>query len=289
MITGLSTPEDYFRAVKKHKWLIILPIVVCIGIAALVCYWLPKSYRSTTLLYFQEQKVRGVKGLEAQESGGESGKPEGTMIARVDALKEVLYRRELLTKVAEEFHLYGYYKENATLALDSGVASTLRALVKIEPQGSGLLKVSFSDEDPVIAKAVTARFADLFIEENTKTRTAIAQSSTEFLQHELDSLKGQLEVKEQAIARFKQSHLGQLPEQMDSNFRAIDRLETEITALHESEKVLTLRLESVDKAIREYEDPSSDVSPKRAEKDPRLMKIRELERTLAGFRSMLCS
>ena len=286
MFTGLSTPEDYFRAIKNHKWLIIIPIIVCIGVAALVCYWLPKSYRSTTLLYFQEQKVRGIKGLEAQESGGEAGKPESTMIARIDALKEVLYRRELLTKVAEEFHLYGYYKENATPALDSGVASTLRQLVKIEPQGSGLLRVSFSDEDPAVAKAVTARFADLFIEENTISRTAIAQSSTEFLQHELDSLKGQLEAKEQAIAHFKQSHLGQLPEQMDSNLRAIDRLESEITAQHESEKVLALRLESIDKAIREYDDPSSDVSPKRAEKDPRLMKIRELERTLAGFRSM---
>ena len=120
--------------------------------------------------------------------------------------------------------------------------------MKIESQGSGLLKVSFSDADPLIAKAVTARFADLFIQENTKTRTAIAQSSTEFLQHELDVLKGQLEVKERAIAQFKQSHLGQLPEQMDSNMRAIDRLENEMTAQQEMDKTLNLRLESVDKA-----------------------------------------
>ena len=117
------------------------------------------------------------------------------MNMRIDALREVLYRRELLTQVADEFHLYGYYKENATPVLDNSVASNLRQLVKIEPQSSGLLKVSFSDEEPAIAKAVTARLADVFIQENTNTRTAIAQSSTEFLQHELDVLKGQLEVK----------------------------------------------------------------------------------------------
>jgi capsular exopolysaccharide synthesis family protein len=52
------------------------------------------------------------------------------------------------------------------------------------------------------------------------------------------------------------------------------------------EKALTLRLESVDKAIREYEDPTSDVGLKRAEKDPRLAKIKELRRTLAGMQSM---
>ena len=42
----------------------------------------------------------------------------------------------------------------------------------------------------------------------------------------------------------------------------------------------------MDKAIREYEDPTSDVSPQRAEKDPRLGKIKELERTLAGLQSL---
>lgn len=286
MFTGLSTPEEYFRAIKNHKWLIIIPIVVCVGVAALVCYWLPKSYRSSTLLYFQEQKVRGVKGVDAPESGGDAQRPEVAMGTRIDALREVLYKRELLTQVANEFHLYGYDKNNAAPALDNSVASRLRSLVSIEPQVGGLLKVSFADAEPAIAKAVTARLADLFVQENTKSRTAIAESSTEFLQHEMDSLKGQLESKEQAIAHFKQSHLGQLPEQMDSNMRAIDRLEGEVSAQQEMEKTLSLRLESVDKALREYEDPSSDVSPKRAEKDPRLVKIRELERTLAGFRSM---
>jgi len=286
LFTGLSTPEEYFRAIKNHKWLIIIPIVVCVGVAALVCYWLPKSYRSSTLLYFQEQKVRGVKGVDAPESGGDAQRPEVAMGTRIDALREVLYKRELLTQVANEFHLYGYDKNNAAPALDNSVASRLRSLVSIEPQVGGLLKVSFADAEPAIAKAVTARLADLFVQENTKSRTAIAESSTEFLQHEMDSLKGQLESKEQAIAHFKQSHLGQLPEQMDSNMRAIDRLEGEVSAQQEMEKTLSLRLESVDKALREYEDPSSDVSPKRAEKDPRLVKIRELERTLAGFRSM---
>ena len=52
------------------------------------------------------------------------------------------------------------------------------------------------------------------------------------------------------------------------------------------ERTLNLRLESVDKAIREYEDPTSETSSVRAAKDPRLQKIKELERTLAGLRSM---
>ena len=275
MFTGLNTPEDYFRAIKNHKWLIIVPIVLCVSLAAALCQWLPKTYRSSTLLYFQEQKVRYVKGVDAPEPGD---RPD-VMSARIDAMKEVLYRRELLTQVAEEFHLYGYDKENTTPVMDNSVASRLRSLVsdRLDPKNAPLIKVSFADEEPTVAREVTARLADLFVEENSKTRSAIAQSSVEFIQHELDGLKTQLEIKERALAQFKQSHLGQLPEQMDSNLRAIDRLENEVTAQQEMEKTLNLRLESVDKAIREYDDPTSDVSPKRAEKDPRLVKIRELD------------
>ena len=286
MFTGLNTPEDYFRVINNHKWLIIVPIVLCVSLAAALCQWLPKTYRSSTLLYFQEQKVRYVKGVDAPESGGDSQKPDVAMGVRIDAMKEVLYKRELLAQVAEEFHLYGYDKETSTPAQDNSVASRLRSLVQIDPKDAPLLKVSFTDAEPTVARAVTARLADLFVQENTKSRDAITQSSSEFLQHELDILKVQLEAKERALAQFKQSHLGQLPEQMDSNLRAIDRLESEVTAQQEAEKTISLRLESVDKAIREYEDPTSDGSPKRAEKDPRLAKIRELERTLAGFRSM---
>jgi polysaccharide biosynthesis transport protein len=217
MFFGLNTPEDYFRVIKNHKWLIIVPIVLCVGLAAMLCQWMPKSYRSSTLLYFEAQKVRYVKGVDAPETGGE--KPDVVMGARIEALKGVLYKQELLTQVAEEFHLYGYDKQTATPDQDDSVASRLRNLVQIDSRDKDapLLKVSFIDAEPTVARAVTARLADLFVQENTKARNAITQSSTEFIQHEMDVLKVQLQAKERALAEFKQSHLGQLPEQMDSN------------------------------------------------------------------------
>lgn len=283
MFTGLNTPEDYFRVIKNHKWLIIVPIVLCVALAAALCQWLPKTYRSSTVLYFESQKVRYVKGVDAPESGIE--KPDVAMGARLEILKEVLYKRELLTQVAEEFHLNGYDKQTTTPAQDDAVASGLRSLVQISSKDTTLVNVSFIYGEAAIARAVLARLADLFVQENTKTRNAITQSSAEFLQHEMDGLKAQMEAKEKALALFKQSHLGQLPEQMDSNVRAIDRLETEVMSQQEMEKALNLRLESVDKAVREYDDPTSDVGSTRASRDPRLARIKELERKLAGFLS----
>ncbi len=283
MFTGLNTPEDYLRVIKNHKWLIIIPIVLCVSLAAALCQWLPKTYRSSTLVYFEAQKVQHVQGVDASGPGGV--KPGDVLEGRIQAMKEVLYKQELLTQVAEEFHLYGYDKQTATPAQDNGVASSLRKLVQISPKDTTLVSVSFMYEEPAVTRAVLARLADLFVQENIKARNAITQSSTEFIQHEMDQLKVQLQAKERALAEFKQSHLGQLPEQMDSNVRAIDRLESEVMSQQEAEKALNLRLESVDKAIREYEDPTSDVSLSGASKDPRVARIKELERKLAGFLS----
>jgi succinoglycan biosynthesis transport protein ExoP len=285
MFAGLSTPEDYLRVIKNHKWLIIIPIVLCVSLAAALYQWLPKTYRSSTLVYFEEQKVRYVQGVDAPESPGR-GKPGDALMARIDAMREVLYKRELLTQVAEEFHLYGYDKQTATPDKDNSVASRLRNLVQIDPKDAPLLKVSFTDAEPTVARVVTARLADLFVQENTRSREVITQSSAEFLQHELDTLKVQLEAKEKALSLFKQAHLGQLPEQMDSNVRAIDRLESEVMSQQEMEKALNLRLESVDKAIRAYEDPTSDAGPTATSRDPRVARIKELERKLAGFMSL---
>ena len=284
MFTGLNTPEDFLRVIRNHLWLIIVPILVSVGLAWGVYQWLPKSYRASTLLTFEMQKVQYVKGVD--ESGGEQDKPAAIISSRMNLMREVLYKQELLTQVAQEFHLYGYEKENATAAKDDAVTASMRSLVQFDFKEAPFLRVSFADPEPAVAKEVTTRLAELFIQEYTQNREVITTASSEFLQNELDVLKGQLEAKERALTQFKQTHLGQLPEQMTSNLHALDRLESESSAQQEVEKALNLRLESVDKAIREYDDPTSEVGPKRAAKDPRLGKIKELERSLTGLQSM---
>ncbi len=288
MFTGLNSPEDYLKVIKNHRWMILVPILVSVALAGLLYQWLPKTYRAFTLINFEGQKVMNVQGVqEVGEFGRSFDGPDNITTARITAMKEVLYKQELLSRVAQELHLYGYEKEQSTPTGDDAVARQMRTLVKIDiDKESSFIRVSFGNPEPDVARDVTNRLSELFVEEHVKARTVIAESSTEFLQHELDAMKVQLEKKEQALAQFKQAHLGQLPEQMDSNIRAIDRLETEATAQQELEKSINIRLESVDKAIREYEDPSNESSPMRAAKDPRLARIKELERTLAGLRSM---
>lgn len=283
MFTGFNSPEDILRVIKNHRWLIIGPILLSVALAWGVYLLLPKSYRATTLLNFEVQKVQFIRGV-AEPSGG--GKEADVILSRINLMREFLYDQELLTQVGQEFHLYGYEKTKATPAEQDSLTGRMRSQVRFDSKEAPFIRVSFADPDPGVAKAVTTRLAELFIQEFTQNREVITTASSEFIQKELDMLKVQLEAKERALAQFKQAHLGELPEQMASNLHALDRLESETAAQQEVEKALNLRLASVDKAIREYEDPTNDASPHRASRDPRLGKIKALERSLAGLQSL---
>ncbi|MFO0773243.1 MAG: AAA family ATPase [Nitrospiraceae bacterium] len=284
MTTRLLSPQDYVKAIVQRKWLIIACVLGAVAIAWVACLVLPKTYRSSTLILAEEQKVLNVKGVESSRSDGATDRV-AMMQARTTVMKQILYSRELLAKVAAELQLYGYDAAKAGSPFEDVVFGKMRAATKIElARDQSFLTLSFSDESPTIARDVTMRLADYFIQESSRSKEEIAEASTEFLQHELDTLREQLEVKEKALAEFKRLNLGELPEQMESNLRALDRLEAEQTTQTELHKSLMMRASSLDKAIRDYEEQgvSADGNPRKM-RDMRLARIKELERQLLGL------
>ena len=128
--------------------MIVLPVLISVCLALGVYLWLPKSYRASTLINFESQKVMHVQGVG--ESGQASDRPDAIVSARITAMKEVLYKRELLTQVAQEFHLYGYNKDAATPEFDDGVTGKMRGMVQFGTMEPPFLRVSFADPEPAV-------------------------------------------------------------------------------------------------------------------------------------------
>jgi len=275
MNTRLLTPEDYLRVIIQRKWLIAVTVVVSLGLAFAVCLWLPKSYRSTTSLMVEGQKIPEsyVKGVDYT---GVSQPPDQVAIVR-----QFIVTRKLLNQVAAELNLYGYEKDHPDSASSEGAVKMIRSDLTIElSKDQGFLTISFTHESPLIARDVTARLASLFIEEKNKFREELAEGASEFLTNELIAVKAELEAKEKAISLFKQEHMGELPQQMEANLRTLDRLQAEMTAQSETEQNLNTRLASNEKALREYEESDTLASVPRRRGDPRLVRLKELERSL---------
>lgn len=279
--------EDYWGIVLRRKWLILVSVLVATGVAIVLCVVLPKSYRSTTTVLVESQKipesyVQSVVG--------------GTIEERLTSIQQVVMSRSLLTQVAEEFHLLN---EGISPEEKEGAINAMRRNVKVETVDSSgargrsieAFSISFAHEDPMIAMRVTERFASQFIEQNLKIREQLVEGASDFLEQELRLSKEKLEAQETLISEFKTKNIGELPQQMEANLRSLDRIQLELNATSEGIQNVSSRLSAIEKQINEYKVTGRTTSTGDANQsgagraDPLIVRLAELERSLAALKA----
>jgi polysaccharide biosynthesis transport protein len=262
------TLSDYWQIALRRKWLIIGAIFLSLGIAGLFCLVTPKSYRSSTLILVEDQKMPQdyVKAIVG-------GNVEGRLIM----IKQQVVSRTLLTQVIDEFKLFPKTANRASALED--LIETMRKNIRVETVGSPGTKgveafsISFAHEEPIMAMKITAKLASQFIDENLRFREQFVEGASEFLEQELAKAKEGLEVQEQAISDFRKRYMGELPQQMEANLRALDRIQSELVGTNEAIQSVSERIGLMEKAIQEYQEGT----------DPLIARLKELERGLASL------
>src|SRR5438093_8134402 len=276
------TMSDYWDIAVRRKWLILGTICVCLAIAGLLCLFLPKTYRSSTLILVEDQKIPEsyVKGIVGSNIEG-----------RLIMIKQQVMSRTMLSRVVEEFKLY--QAEVAQNGVE-GVIERMRKSVKVETVGNAssvksidAFSISFEDGNPTVAMKVTSKLASQFIEENLKVREQFVEGASEFLEQELTKSKSGLEAQEQIISNYKKRYMGELPQQMEAGLRALDRLQEELNGTSEGITGQSDRLAMIDKAIRDYETGGMTTPGLGGghSGDSLVARLRELERTLTSLQS----
>src|SRR5713226_6154076 len=277
------TLVDYWHIAVRRKWLIVGAILLSVAVAGLLCLVLPKSYRSSTLILVEDQKIPEdyVKAIVG-----------GRIEERLTMIQQQVMSRTLLSRVIEEFKLY--QSDVRQYGLET-VIEDMRKNIKVETVGTAgargksveSFSISFAHEDPMTAMKITAKLSSQFIEENLKVREQLVEGASEFLEQELRLAKDRLEQQEETISKFKTKYMGELPQQTDYNLRALDRQQTDLTAVTENIHRLTDRQNMIQKAIREYQAAGATTAGStigvggQAAIDPLVARLRELERNLA--------
>ncbi len=278
--------QEYWGNIVRRKWVVLGLIVTGVAIAAILCVVLPKSYRSSTLILIENQKIPEdyVKGI-----GGAS------IEQRLTTIQQQVMSRTFLTQILDEYKPYeGQIRREG---LESAI-ETLRRMIKVETVGTPgswgksveALSISFAHEDPETAMKVTEKLASLFVEENFRVREQLVTGVSVFLEQELNDAKKLLEVKEHAISEFKTRYVTELPEQKEANLRTLDRLQTELNTTVEAIHSLTSRQRLFEKTAAQYEQyemkdssSSQSVPPLRNQpvQDPLAIRLSEVQKQLA--------
>ncbi len=261
--------KDFLDLAIRRKWLIIIFVILGIAIGGTLA-WLKKDvYRSSTVILVEQQKIS--KNYVPDVVGGSAAE-------RVSTITQKVLSRTNLQKVIDEFQLS---PEKVKEQGYQPVIASLRKSVKIVTKGRKQLEaltISFAHEDPLMAMKVTAKLASQFIDGNIKMREQFIEGATEFLDQELVIAKAALDEKEKVLSEYKLRFLGELPGQLDTNLRTLDRLQLEKIRIQESLNELNSRLEILHQSIRDYgTNPSILGQTQGRIGDPSLIQLSELK------------
>jgi uncharacterized protein involved in exopolysaccharide biosynthesis len=127
-------------------------------------------------------------------------------------------------------------------------------------------QIFFDDYKATVARDVAQRLANDFIQTHIEDRVKVSQKSLEFIESELQRLADRIRTVESDVAKVKNENPGKLPEDMTTNQRRLERLQSELANVQRSlanaqsdEAFYRSQLA----AFSTYSAPNDDASPVR--------------------------
>ena len=211
-------PRDYMALIVRRKWWIIVPFLAFSCLVGLFASVLPSMYVSDTLILIQKREMpeEFVKDLI-----------RGTTDERLSAIQQTVLSRTILSQILNQFQreLEGFEGRN-----EEQRVVRLRNQIQVEfesPTRRGettFLKISYRNRNPELAQKITSRLTSLFIEQDNQLRQTRVFGTTEFLSNELEKVFGQLQQAETDLKLLKGRYRHELPDQLETNLRTLDRL-----------------------------------------------------------------
>jgi polysaccharide biosynthesis transport protein len=221
-IYPMFQPLSVARMIWKRKLAIA-------GIAAAGCAFtvfavrrMPSIYVSDALVLIDSQKipekfVSSTVSTDLQD--------------RLATISQEVLSSAKLEKIISDFDLY---KEERKSLFTGEVLELMRKDISIQTDRSwsgakpAAFRVSYQGKNPRVVAQVANRIANLYIEENFKTREGQAEGTSEFMDRQLAEAKERLSEQEAAVGRFKLKYNGELPEQQGALISELGRLEVEL-------------------------------------------------------------
>jgi polysaccharide chain length determinant protein (PEP-CTERM system associated) len=276
-----ETNLDYELALavwQRRKWLAAAVFVVAFAGAATLTMSLPNLYRATATALVERQQVS-----EAFVRTSVTAELE----TRIQTIHKQVMSRARLTEVIARL---GLYPELRGLVPMDAIVERMRRDVELSLSGveqtSGrtatiAFTVGYSGRDPVVVAEVANALVASYVAENTRSRERTAVRTAEFLKKQLDETKRELDAHQQRQGDFKVRHTGQLPDQIEVNLSALDRLNTQLRQNGEYQIRAIERRERLEYQLADARTAAPPAPPA----DTPAAQLRRLKQQLADLRT----
>jgi polysaccharide chain length determinant protein (PEP-CTERM system associated) len=250
------TPSDIVQSLVRRRWWILLPFAIGLASAPLLARLVVEKFRSETLILVVPQRVPDSYVRATTTESIED---------RLPSISEQILSRSRLERIITDMDLY---KDRRAKQVMEDVVQVMRADVTVSLAGardnSNSFRVSYVSDRADTARRVTERLASLYIEQNLKDRENQADSTSQFLETQLQDAKQRLVEHEKKLEVYRKQHSGELPTQLQGNLQSIQNANLQLQALSESmnralERRLLIERQIADTEAMPLPEPSISV------------------------------
>ena len=206
------TADHVLAALWRRKALIGAIAAATFALGAAVVVGLPSVYTASVVVRVEAQ--RPAEEL-VQRTISEP------IEQRLITVRQELMARPVLEKAIQEMNLYPDVVSRRGL---HAAVERMRRDLEVKVEGEAAYELTYSASDPQVAAQVANRLPAIVADEARRVRKEQAERATGLFESEVQALKKNLADWEKAIAQFKVDHMGELPEQLETNMRALERL-----------------------------------------------------------------
>ncbi|HEY2904861.1 MAG TPA: GNVR domain-containing protein [Vicinamibacterales bacterium] len=226
-------PLDYVSVFNRRKWYFIVPVALSVVIGLLLVWKLPRTYQATTTIAVSSARL----------ASNLVGSVEMDRTERMHAVSQQLLSRPVLERTVRLEHMdQGGKIEAAISRLRGGIQVSLPdsitpigastpATTQLSPDQKASLDsylVSYTDDAPEDAQRIVNRLANVFVEENSKSREVRALDTSAFISTELQASENRLKTLEERLRQMKEAYMGRLPEQTSANLQMVSTLQRQL-------------------------------------------------------------
>jgi len=219
------TPGEYFKIIRRRKWLVILPVIAVTAAVALVVYRLPDVYESITLIVVRPSTLpTSVVPTVTEDS----------ITRQLTGIAQIVTSRSSLEPLVKQYELYRVERLRGE-PMES-VIDQMRKDIKVEVNTSrnditNGFNISFHGPDPKITQAITQELAGKYINEQTTAQVHSGAAAKVFINNQVSQAKTELDAIDKQRLDFMTTNVGNLPSESQA-------LVSQLNGLREQQKAL---------------------------------------------------
>jgi polysaccharide chain length determinant protein (PEP-CTERM system associated) len=221
------TPADYLAMLRRRWVLIVVLAIVGAPLAYGVSRFLPNKFKSQTLVLIEQPTISSdiVKSLDTTDIN-----------QRLSSMQQQILSRSRLEPIIRQFNLYPQdvnqtSMDDLVVRLQKAIEVTpILPMTETRAQQLPGFYVAVTMDNARNAQEVCTAVTSLFIEQSIRLRQEHSEVTTEFLVQELGTAKTSLDEQDSRLAEFKSRHIGELPDDEQTNLNLLTGLTSQLDA-----------------------------------------------------------